>query len=565
MKKQNILITIILVLMSTILMAQAPAMLDFQALARDVSGDPITNQAITVKASILDGPVGFTIWQETQNVNTDDYGLFTIKLGSNTPIAANWGDSYHYIKIEIDPEGGSSFIDMGTTQFLSVPYALYATNVENVDDADADPENEFQELSIAGSDLSISDGNTVTLPGGSSLWEQNGDDIYFMNGNVGIGTETPDYGANVADAEVLTINAADIGGADEHPAVLEFRGSDADDGGLLGKIEFFNWANGVDYDLAKIVATRSDGINQAYSTLDFYTRMGGPTSYTSKMTIDHNGYVGAGTTTPMVRLHAIVNDNSGVLGSELGSLYSTTQYLSPAIAAFADNNTSDISYGVLGHSNSTGSTYNMGLFGEGAGGAGNNYGVYGVAFGPSGSNYSISIYGDDQGSASFGNYAGYFEGDVHVNGTFSKSGGSFKIDHPMDPENKYLVHSFVESPDMMNIYNGNITTDANGLAVVELPVYFEAENIDFRYQLTVIGNFAQAIVKKKIANNKFTIMTDKPNIEVSWQVTGVRNDKWAQQNRIIPEQNKKGVEKGKYLNPEVYGKSKAEGLPVGNK
>ncbi len=564
MKKQNTLLTIILVLCSTLMMAQAPAMIDFQALARDVSGDPITNQLITVKASILDGPVGFTIWQETQNVTTDDYGLFTIKLGNNIPIAVNWGDSFHYIKIEIDPEGGSSFIDMGTTQLLSVPYALYATNVENNDDADADPENEFQELSISGSDLSISDGNTVTLPGGTSFWEQNGDDIYYLTGNVGVGTETPDYGANVADAKVLTINAADVGGVDDHPAILEFRGSDANDGGVLGKIEFFNWANGVNYDLAKIEATRSDGINQAYSSLNFFTRMGGPASYTSKMTIDHNGYVGVGTTTPLVRLHSVLTNDAGVLGSDLGSLYSPTQYLSPAIAGFSDNNTADISYGVWGHANSTTSPYNMGVFGEGGGGSANNYGIYGVAYGQEGSNYSICVYGDDEGSAS-NNYAGYFSGAVHINGTLSKSGGSFKIDHPLDPENKFLIHSFVESPDMMNIYNGNITTDDNGMAIVELPSYFEAENIDFRYQLTVVGEFAQAIVKEKIADNKFTIMTDKPNIEVSWQVTGVRNDKWAQQNRIVPEQKKQGVEKGKYLNPEVFGKSKSEGMPVGIK
>ncbi len=565
MKKQNTILTIIIVLCSTLLMAQSPAKIDFQALARDAAGEPITNQSITLRASILDGPMGFVIWQETQNVNTDDFGLFTVQLGEDTPIAANWGDSYHYIKIEVDPEGGSSFIDMGTTQLLSVPYALYATNVENNDDDDADPTNEFQELSVSGNDLSISDGNTVTLPGGTSFWEQNGDDIYFLTGNVGVGTETPGYGTNPADAKILTINAADAGGADEHPAILEFRGSDATNGGVLGKIEFFNWANGVNYDLAKIEASRSDGTNQAYSSLNFFTRMGGPATYTSKMTIDHNGYVGVGTTSPLVRLHSVLTNDVGVLGSDLGSMYSPTQYLSPAIAGFSDNNTGDISYGVLGHGNSTTSFYNMGIFGEGGGGTTNNYGIYGAAFGQAGSNYSISVYGDDQGTADVGNYAGYFVGDVHISGTLSKSGGSFKIDHPMDPENKYLIHSFVESPDMMNIYNGNITTDNNGLAVVELPDYFEAENIDFRYQLTVLGEFAQAIVKEKISENKFTIMTDKPNIEVSWQVTGIRNDKWAQQNRIDPVMQKRGVEKGKYLNPEVYGKSKAEGMPVGLK
>jgi hypothetical protein len=128
--------------------------------------------------------------------------------------------------------------------------------------------------------------------------------------------------------------------------------------------------------------------------------------------------------------------------------------------------------------------------------------------------------------------AGYFQGDVHVNGTLTKNAGSFRIDHPLDPEHKYLSHSFVESPDMMNIYNGNVVTDANGNASVTLPNYFEALNRDFRYQLTVVGQFAQAIVSEKIRGNTFRIRSDKPGVEVSWQVTGVRRDKFAEEHRI---------------------------------
>jgi hypothetical protein len=150
-------------------------------------------------------------------------------------------------------------------------------------------------------------------------------------------------------------------------------------------------------------------------------------------------------------------------------------------------------------------------------------------------------------------YAGYFSGNVHVNGTFSKSAGSFKIDHPLDPENQYLSHSFVESPDMMNVYNGNITTDANGEAIVLLPDYFEALNRDFRYQLTVIGEFAQAIIAEEIQDNRFTIKTDKPNIKVSWQVTGIRHDPYAEQNRIPVEEDKPLNERGTYLYPQGYG------------
>ena len=161
-------------------------------------------------------------------------------------------------------------------------------------------------------------------------------------------------------------------------------------------------------------------------------------------------------------------------------------------------------------------------------------------------------------------FAGFFSGDVQVLGVLTKLGGSFKIDHPLDPENKYLSHSFVESPDMMNVYNGNITTDDNGLAVVELPAYFESLNRDFRYQLTVIGQFAQAIVAEKVKNNRFTVKTSSPGVEVSWQVTGIRQDAWANKNRIQVEELKSETERGFYLHPESFGKEKERSIELAN-
>ena len=169
----------------------------------------------------------------------------------------------------------------------------------------------------------------------------------------------------------------------------------------------------------------------------------------------------------------------------------------------------------------------------------------------------FAVYGIANSSSA---YAGYFEGRVHVTSTLSKGGGSFKIDHPLDPENKYLYHSFVESPDMMNVYNGNVTTDAAGEAVVALPDWFEALNRDFRYQLTVIGQFAQAMVARKVEGNRFAIRTDKPGVEVSWQVTGIRKDPFAEKNRIPVEEDKPEAERGTYLHPEAWGMAPSAGL-----
>ncbi|MGA3074221.1 MAG: hypothetical protein ABSG56_11065 [Bryobacteraceae bacterium] len=135
-------------------------------------------------------------------------------------------------------------------------------------------------------------------------------------------------------------------------------------------------------------------------------------------------------------------------------------------------------------------------------------------------------------------WAGEFDGTVNVSGYLSKSSGSFKIDHPLDPANKYLYHSFVESPDMMNVYNGNVTTDGSGHAIVTLPDWFQALNSDFRYQLTAIGQPARAWVASEVNQNNFAIGTDKPNVKVSWQVTGIRQDAWANAHRIAVEAEK---------------------------
>jgi hypothetical protein len=241
------------------------------------------------------------------------------------------------------------------------------------------------------------------------------------------------------------------------------------------------------------------------------------------------------------------------------------------------------SYGVYGKHNSSGSygslgTSSHGVYGESPTGigvygkqtssgnsgylGGGNYGAYGAHasgnYGTLGSS-SAGVYGHSSsgygvyGSSTSAGYAGYFNGKVHVNGTLSKSSGSFKIDHPLDPEGKYLYHSFVESPDMMNIYNGNVVLDENGEAWVELPEWFEALNRDFRYQLTCIGGFAPVYIAEKIQHNRFKIAGGKPGMEVSWQVTGIRQDPWAEAHRIPVEEVKPQEEQGTYLHPEVYG------------
>ena len=145
---------------------------------------------------------------------------------------------------------------------------------------------------------------------------------------------------------------------------------------------------------------------------------------------------------------------------------------------------------------------------------------------------------------------------VHVPGALEGGVNNSKIDHPLDPANKYLVHSSVQSSEMMNIYTGNIVTDGLGLATVKLPEWFEAENSDFRYQLTVLDErFAQAVISKKIKNGQFTIHTNASNVEVSWQITAIRQDAYAKAHPLVVEQQKPAGERNFYLHPELYGKS----------
>lgn len=188
--------------------------------------------------------------------------------------------------------------------------------------------------------------------------------------------------------------------------------------------------------------------------------------------------------------------------------------------------------------------------------AGSGTGV--VAFGGNGNSSNGTTAGDGidaYAGTDFNSFAGYFVGDVLVTGTITGAVKDFKIDHPQDPANKYLVHASVESSEMMNIYSGNVTTDGQGHATVQLPKWFETLNTDFRYALTVIGQFAQAIVASEISQSQFGISTDKPNVKVSWQVTAVRHDAFAKAHPLVVEQPKEARVRGFYLNPELYGAS----------
>jgi hypothetical protein len=216
------------------------------------------------------------------------------------------------------------------------------------------------------------------------------------------------------------------------------------------------------------------------------------------------------------------------------------------------------SHGVRGTSNTGQGVRGESTSATGVAGYGAEYqGVYGDSNNGSGvvgaSTNGVGVYGYSVNSS-----AGFFEGLLSaysVNAAIK----NFRIDHPLDPANKVLEHSCVESNERLTVYAGTVTTDSRGEAVIKLPGYFDALNRDVRYQLTALAD-ARAWVKRKVAGGSFTIATSEPGTEVCWQVTGVRQDAYANAHPLNVEAAKTGQEKGRYLHPAEHGKPDSQGV-----
>ena len=581
--------------------AGAPRVVRYSGRVIDAQGKPQSGIAGATFSIYKDPEGGAPLWMETQNVQADAKGNYTVLLGATEAEGLaldifNSGDA-RWLGVRIN--GG----DEGPrVQLLSVPYALKAVDAETIGGlppsaflrADATASKAAQSgattsaSSVRAAAAAAATSPAVTGKGVANyipMWNSASDIIdsliFQKTSEVGINTKAPtatldvNGKGNLRDTLTLYPKGAD--------PTLTIHGSDFKIDST-GKITFaagqtFPGSSSVssvalsapssDFTVSGSPITRS-------GTLSFNWNVA-PTSASNANAIvkrDANGSFEAASVQ--------VVDNGGGFGIQgISSTHSGVFGVSGSGTAVYGNSSSG--YGVYGVSTATSSSY--GVFGESASSDGvfgfshgglagvrgfNNStgygvwgevsssgidGVHGLSASSNGSGVAAenTSSGDGLYAYSSTGYAGFFAGDVDVDGNLSKAGGSFKIDHPLDPANKYLYHSFVESPDMMNIYNGNITTDANGNALVTMPDWFEALNSDFRYQLTVIGQFAQAIVSRKIANHTFAIKTDKPNVEVSWQVTGIRQDAWAKAHRIPVEQAKTNQEQGHYLHPELFG------------
>jgi len=660
---KKIALYIIAALITTAAWAQAPMKFNYQGVARSATGIPFANQNISLRISILDGSSSGTAqYVETQSVLTNQFGLYTTEIGAGTPLtgtmgAVTWSSGDKYMMVEIDPTGGSSYVNLGSTQLLSVPYAMYAATPAGpagpagvagpagpVGPAGpagpagatgpagpagpagvagpagpagaigaAGPIGPAGPAGAAGPAGPAGPAGSANITGTANYLTKftaastGGNSQLYDNGtSVAIGSTTPS--ANVK----FEVHAASIGNAARATLVATPSTSIATSGSIYGEsttgigvIGVSGSQNGV-YGLSTGtlggtvgVATGTGngiwGVATGAGVAGFFD--GGTTG---RGIVVSTGASGFGTSTPTSRLtveqpatpvpaidtfpaiSGYSYTTQGCLKGGVSGSYNTSNYgtgihglgyqgvtLQAANSAFSTGN-QDL--GVYGSANTAGvegtSTGGIGVVGYNKNssfaattGGGNTYGVYGYANTIGGATVPATrygVYGYATGAAT--NYSGYFSGNVQITGSIAKGSGTFKIDHPLDPENKYLYHSFVESPDMMNVYNGNITTDASGYATVTLPDYFEALNKDFRYQLTVIGTFAQAIVSEKVKGNRFVIQTNQPNVEVSWQVTGIRHDKYADAHRVVAEVDKEPEFKGRYLHAAEWNQPESKSI-----
>jgi hypothetical protein len=484
-----------------------PPMVKFSGVLNGASSKPMTGTVGITFSLYKEAQGGAALWVETQNVTLDKTGHYTALLGSTTsqglPAALFASGEARWLSVQAQGEA-----EQPRTVLMSVPYALKALDAET----------------IGGKPLSA-----------LQLAAPNGGSNSSNSNNAPIANTITCSTSSACKSGHIPVFASNGGAAKVKDSIIQENGSTLSVAGSASLTGSISASTSSSSSAAVVGNDNTSGGSAAVA--------GTSTNGTGVVATGITGLLGTGAGEDGVGVSA-----SGNLGVYANGI---------AAGVYGVSTTST---GVIGTS-----TNYIGVYGSGG-----STGVTGVSSsGPgvvaqSATAWAVDAYGTSTatgvlaGSAS--GWAAWFNGNVDVDGNLSKAGGSFKIDHPLDPANKYLYHSFVESPDMMNIYNGNVITDAQGDAVVPLPDWFETLNRDFRYQLTVIGQFAQAVVAGEIADGRFSIKTDKPNVKVSWQVTGIRQDAWANAHRIPVEQQKPELERGFYLHPDLYGAPEEKGV-----
>jgi len=477
--------------------AQIPRTLSYQGVLTDTLGNPRPDGTVSFTFSLYDTSTGgIAIWTETKNLQVRR-GLFFTALGDVTPFGAGVRFDRPYW-LGVKP--GSDPELSPRIPLTPVGYSFSAINSDTAHFALTAPQ-----LSLPYSGSANTGGaafNVVNSGGGSGV------------GVKGTNSTTGSYGY-LGGSIVGVFGYSDISNASHG-----VEGKSASNIGVYGE-------NTTSHSYGFLGAPNDGVVGEANSGISAHGVTGRSSSnvgvYGVNTSSGNYGYLGG----PGIGVYGLANSSGGdgVVGEA-----------NSGISAHGVTGKSSTNIGVLGLNTSS-----------------NNLGYLG---GP-----DAAVYGKQAT-----NYAGFFDGyvyvigSVYVAGQFDATGSKhFLIDHPLDPEHKTLRHAAIESSEVLNQYSGNVVTDENGFAEIVLPDWFEALNKDFRYQLTVIGRFAQAVVEEKIHNNRFTIRTNLGNVEVSWQVTAVRNDAYMRAHPMVVEEAKPPEEQGTYLSPKEWGQPEEKG------
>ena len=406
---------------------------NYQAVARDANDQVLADKNMKVQLTVLDGPGGNALYIEQHDVLTSSLGLFEVEVGAGFRVggiltfdAIPWVIRKHFLKVEVDINGGTSFEDLGVSPILAVPIAVQAK---------------------------VAAFATHTL------------DTIKMIDTLRVDT----LRVKTACIDTLKSNVICVDSIKVKCLVLQ----EAD-----AKISIFDSISGESIDIISVDPVKGLTVTTAKVNTDSLCLVGG--------TID------------------ILDPDFGLTG-ELG--FSDGKAFLDVDNIITDSlKTNTIcSFDKVEFKNSRGEP--------------------------------IFIFDPDADPNT--EYAMTVKGNIMVNGILQASQKQFVINHPLDPDNKYLRHASVESSEMINVYSGTVILDADGQARVQMDDWFEALNRDFRYQLTCIGSYAPVYIASEVKDNAFEIAGGLAGQKVSWELTGVRKDTWAVKNPLQVESNKK--------------------------
>jgi hypothetical protein len=309
---KKLFLSAFILLLKFSLSAQAPEYFNYQAVIRNPDGTPRPGELVSIQLELLNDPLeGSAVYMESHQVRTDVRGLVQLKVGDGTFFnEIDWERGPYFLSISVDG------VHMGTSQLLSVPYALYARRAGQVDDDDPDPTNEIQTLSLEDGVLGISGGNQIELPGVNTPWVLNFPDVYYPH-NVGIGVEARspqtslDIRKNVTadmDRALIRLRNTDEGGKASVSLALEVYKDKVNK--TFYRSEFLqtsaDFTQIPDFDRMTAVRAVGKGFSvyseSSLGSIRFYTTTLDDTS-TERMRITPSGNVGIGTVSPLEKVH----------------------------------------------------------------------------------------------------------------------------------------------------------------------------------------------------------------------------------------------------------------------